>query len=168
MQFRRLLPNNTPCSKFSVPPGNTTTSSPSTQHSLHPTLTHEESWLLSLSLSRQLRGPPPNFSASTGTILTGRASLWKTTTKPPFIRTRTLQISGEVLLFPNAYCFFAIFLGQPDRLGDAIPISCTPLSHHCMLDPSGGVVDSYVRLTNRATCAVQLEEGIFRILCINA
>jgi len=153
VQFRQLLPNNTPCSKFSGPPSSTTTSPPSTQHSLHPTLTQEESWLLSLSSMKRPASKP--LVPAQKTILTGRASLWKTTTKPPFMRFWTLHISGEVLHFPDAYCLFAILLGQPVRLGDAMPLSCSPLSHHCMLDQSGGVVDNYVRLTNRATCTVQ-------------
>jgi len=46
------------------------------------------------------------------TVLTGRAWLWKTTTKPPFTRVWTLHISSEVLHFPDAYCLFAILLGQ--------------------------------------------------------
>jgi hypothetical protein len=99
------------------------------------------------------------------TILTERASLWKTTTKPPFMSLWTLHVSDEVLNFSDAYCLFAILLGQPGRLGDAIPLSCTPPSNHCMLDPSGGAVDNYVRLTNRATCTVQISPSNVSKVC---
>ena len=135
---------------------------PSRQHchfvSVHLTLTsshlNTRRKLAALSLSMKRPSSKPLVPAQE-MVLTGRASLWKTTTKPPFMRLLTLHIFGEVLL-PESYCLFAILLGQPGRLGDAIPLSCSPLPHHCMLDPSGGVVDNYVRLTNLATCTVQI------------
>ena len=54
-----------PAQKFSCPPSSTTTSPLSIQHSLHPTLTHQESWLLSLSLVNE-EALLQTFSASTG------------------------------------------------------------------------------------------------------
>ena len=122
---------------------------------LHPTLTYEESWLLSFSSMKRPSSKPLVLAQEM--TLTGRASLWKTTTKPPFTRLRTLHISGEVLLLPYAHRHFAILLGPAWWLSDAIPLYFSPLSHHSMLDPSGGVVDNCVRLTNRATSTVQCQ-----------